>query len=161
MKESTLGKQDQLLVLGNGFDLQCGLKSAFADFMETRKTLIQEARKDFLQNRGNLYSGPDGPKGKLEGRYRLQYILWEKGLTVWDFILLEDRRERTWYDVEECIRTWVDYSYSEEEMRSCSWHMKGIGHLGEVPNTTFPFPPSGEQSVYLYIRDLYQQDPTE
>ena len=161
MKESTLGKQDQLLVLGNGFDLQCGLKSAFVDFMKPRKTLIQEARKDFLQNRGNLYSGPDGPNGKLEGRYRLQYILWEKGLTVWDFILLEDQRGRTWYDIEECIRTWVDYSYSEEEMRSCSWHMKGIGHLGEVPTTTFSFPPSGEQSVYLYIRDLYQQNPTK
>lgn len=161
MKESILDKQDQLLVLGNGFDLQCGLKSAFADFMKTRKALMGEARANIRPKKyQSLYTGPDGPNGKIEGNYRLYHIFWEKGLTLWDFILFEDRQERTWYDVEECIRTWVDYSYSEER-RSCSSHMKEIGRLREFPPRALPFPPLGEQSVYLYIRDLYQSDPTK
>lgn len=33
---------DQLVILGNGFDLQCGLASSFGDFEKTRKGLIEE-----------------------------------------------------------------------------------------------------------------------
>lgn len=46
MKGSTLCKQDQSIVLGNGFDLQCGLKSSFSDLMKSRGSLIGEAASE-------------------------------------------------------------------------------------------------------------------
>lgn len=108
--EAILLSDRQVLVLGNGFDLQCGLKSSFADFMQTRITRVEK-----IENR--LSSSEDIPPTKvrrpdgheLHGN-NLSYLLWYNDLTVWDFILLEDKRLRAWYDVEECIKGWVDYS---------------------------------------------------
>lgn len=42
----------------------------------------------------------------------------EYGLTIWDFILREDKRQRTWYDIEECIRKWVYFSPDLESSQS-------------------------------------------
>ena len=41
LKEIALSSNSQLLILGNGFDLQCGLKSSFNDFMKTRLEKVQ------------------------------------------------------------------------------------------------------------------------
>ena len=54
MTESALGPK-QLIVLGNGFDLECGLKSSYKDFFEQHfakvffKTVSVEQRIDMLE----------------------------------------------------------------------------------------------------------------
>lgn len=71
----------QLVVLGNGFDLECGLKSRFSDFMAERLTKMEpdnfafETWITFLQ---------------------------DARLTVWDFIL-RDKYDQNWFDIEQAI----------------------------------------------------------
>lgn len=155
IKESTLDDKDQLLVLGNGFDLQCGLKSAFADFMETRRTLIAEANGEWDPNRIPSLEGPEGPNGKLPDGNRFAYLLWNKGLTAWDFVLGEDEQERTWYDIEECIRTWVDYGTARGGS-PCDEHMRRILFMQRGAYPTIPRPTTSEIAVHHFAQDLYQ-----
>lgn len=97
----------QLLVLGNGFDLQCGLKSTFEDFEKERLGNLETMKAKLMHG----LPAPDirtvGPDGEpLEGNTPAIWF-WDQGLTLWDLILHDDRRTRTWYDIEECIRSWV------------------------------------------------------
>ena len=159
MKESTLGKQDQLLVLGNGFDLQCGLKSAFVDFMKPRKALIQEADEEWHSKREQPYERPERPNGKLPDENHLAYLLWNKGLTAWDYILCEDKQKRTWYDVEECIRTWVDYG-TAGKASPCAKHMQLVCSLHN-PHSTGYEQTTAERAVFFLARDVYQLEPAK
>ena len=134
--------QDQLLILGNGFDLQCGLKSTFADFMETREALINKTNKM--------------PAHDLRLYTRL---LRKKRLTVWDFILTQSVQEQSWYDIEACIKTWVDYGAAGEES-SCAEHMRKIYSYHRESIKNFQ-PLLAELSVYLYAQKLYQVSPME
>lgn len=69
----------QLIVIGNGFDLACGLKSSFRDFFETR---FNAERKTFIV--------PD------------------EELTAWDVILSTvEKDDPLWCDVESLIAKWV------------------------------------------------------
>lgn len=96
--------EHQLIVLGNGFDLQCGLKSSFSDFFLDRMPLAEEA------------SGMRGDE--------LVAFMQEKHLTVWDLILLSRRGLRNWCDVESAIRdvvcgcNWDDEDYDDFKTRS-------------------------------------------
>ena len=76
----------QLLIIGNGFDLECGLNSTYEDFFSTERESLIPAR--FL----------------CEGAY---YPTWKESasnpnLTLWDFFLKEQRKE-SWYDIEAAI----------------------------------------------------------
>lgn len=159
MKESVVGKQDQLLVLGNGFDLQCGLKSAFADFMKPRETLMLEADREWQSKRGQPYQGPEGPNGKLPDGNHHAYLFWNKGLTAWDYILSEDEQERTWYDVEECLRAWVDYGATTEDS-PCANHMQQIRPIGKS-NLPGRKRTQAERAVYFFARAVYQLKPSK
>lgn len=99
------------------------------------------------------YKGPEGPVGKLPDGNLLAYFLWDKGLTAWDFILNEDEQERTWYDVEECTRAWVNYRGSES---SCAEHLAEICSLPDHPHKSLTPFLSGEESTLFFARDLYQ-----
>ncbi|MRX79819.1 AbiH family protein [Enorma shizhengliae] len=79
----------QLVIIGNGFDLACGLKSDFKSFFEPRLERLQAIEREG-------FSG-----GKSAGS-RLR----EAGLTAWD-IILTDRSGDNWYDVEGAIARWV------------------------------------------------------
>nr|WP_273399357.1 AbiH family protein [Bifidobacterium indicum] len=150
--------QDQLLVLGNGFDLQCGLKSAFADFMKPREALIKQIHESPESNKIPRYINLKGPDGRPLDRNLLSSLLWYKRLTVWDFILAQGKQEQPWYDIEACIKTWVDYGAAGEDS-SCAEHMRKIySHRGETIED-FQQPLLAEQSVYLYAQELYQVSP--
>ena len=152
--------QDQLLVLGNGFDLQCGLKSAFADFMKPREALIKQIHESPESNKIPRYINLKGPDGRPLDRNLLSSLLWYKRLTVWDFILAQGKQERPWYDIEACIKTWVDYGTAGVDS-SCAEHMRKIySHRGETIED-FQQPLIAEQSVYLYAQELYQVSPME
>lgn len=70
----------QLVVIGNGFDLECDLPSGFGDFIKARKDCFAKAKG----------SGADG----------------EFTETLWDFILAESS-DANWCDVEGAIAEWV------------------------------------------------------
>lgn len=79
----------QLLVIGNGFDLACNLKSDFGSFFKPRFDLIRTIESIGM---------PDGRSMGLKLR--------EAGLTVWDIVLL-DHSGDNWCDVEAAIAKWV------------------------------------------------------
>ena len=159
MKESTLGKQDQLLVLGNGFDLQCGLKSAFADFMKPREAMIQEVDEEWDLKRGQPHEGLKGPTGKLPDEDHHTYLLWNKGLTAWDYILREDKQKRTWYDVEECIRTWVNYGMASK-VSPCANHMQLLCTLYAPYSNGYELT-TAEKAIHFLARHVYQLEPAK
>lgn len=76
----------QLIIVGNGFDLQCGLRSRFRDFFEPRFEKIAAI--------------------KSNDRETWQKFLEDRCLTLWDFIL-EASIDNQWCDVEEEVERWV------------------------------------------------------
>lgn len=102
---------DQLVILGNGFDLQCGLASSFGDFEKPRKGLIEDLIEKYSTHQGEadtsgeLVTYPDDCQERQE--VSLAADIWAAGITVWDLILIADEQIRTWYDVEACIRDWL------------------------------------------------------
>lgn len=79
----------QLIVIGNGFDLECGLASSFADFIRARNLAFE-----------------DEENGK-DNRYGFTG-------TIWDAIL-ESLGDVNWCDVEGAISKWL---VSEEDAGS-------------------------------------------
>ena len=67
----------QLIVLGNGFDLACGLRSRFSDFYKTR------------------YDD--------SGKWRLN----EDEETAWDVILSSEKADSPWCNIEDAVAEWV------------------------------------------------------
>ena len=154
MKELAVGKHDQLLVLGNGFDLQCGLKSAFADFMKPRGRLMEEAASERDIDFEPLHKSPEESNGELSDEDDLASLLRGLGLTAWDYILSEDEQERTWYDVEECIRTWVYYG-TDSKATPCAKHLQHIRFLQD-PFWSGDLATTAERAVYFFARDVYR-----
>lgn len=74
----------QLLVLGNGFDLEAGLPSKFSDFIHARRILSAEGSPD-----------PSTTASKLSFKKR-----------VWDLILTKGG-EGSWCDIEGAVAKWV------------------------------------------------------
>ena len=98
---------DQLLVLGNGFDLQCGLASSFLDFEEPRKNKINEIVKKRTSITHISVPATPSINNEEEPKKSLFTDFRDAGITAWDPILIADKQVRTWYDVEACIRDWL------------------------------------------------------
>ena len=79
----------QLVVIGNGFDSACQLKSDFVSFFTPRLEKLQSIERIGISN------------GKSVGSQ-----LREAGLTVWD-IILSDRSGDNWCDIEAAIAKWI------------------------------------------------------
>jgi hypothetical protein len=77
----------QLLVLGNGFDLHCHLKSKYQDFFNTRNT------KSILESKA--------PEGTNWGKY-----IHDQGMNIWDIILF-GQADQDWCNIEAAIEEWV------------------------------------------------------
>lgn len=97
----------QLLVLGNGFDLQCGLKSTFEDFEKKRIEIIETTDEKPSQRLLARNFHRVGRDGEPKTGHVSDILYKDKGLTLWDLILCDYSRTQTWYDIEECIRSWV------------------------------------------------------
>jgi hypothetical protein len=76
----------QLIIIGNGFDLQCGLRSKFGDFFQPRFDIIAAI-----------------PDCKRE---TWRTLVENSRLTLWDFIL-EANVDSLWCDIEGAIERWV------------------------------------------------------
>ena len=86
----------QLIILGNGFDLQCGLKSKFGDFFKPRFEVIA------------------GIESYSTAAWKT--VLEDSDLTLWDFIL-EANIDDAWCDVEGEIESWI-LSYSNQNSKT-------------------------------------------
>ena len=88
--------QHQLIVLGNGFDLECGLHSRFADFEKARLKIIElsSVAKD------------------TNGESFIQRLR-KNGITAWDVILAGDVY-RSWSDIESAIQGWMTQLNEDE-----------------------------------------------
>ena len=106
----------QLLVVGNGLDLYCGLASGFSDFFEPRRKLLRcvefkaahwvQGWEDYLAN---------------------------NGLTAWDIILEVNSYNKpdpkNWNDIETTIADWItpiEHIRDEMSFVTENKHLKGI-----------------------------------
>lgn len=80
----------QLLIIGNGFDLQCGLPSKFADFFESRRQILERCQ---------VYVGS-------RSVYSWASAVGNSGLTVWD-VILENGVTEYWFNIEAAIQEWI------------------------------------------------------
>ena len=85
IRSSKIGHH-QLIVLGNGFDLECGLPTRFSHFFEPRLNALKTQN---WKKTGRLYS-----------------LGYEASPTVWDF-LLRSKMYSPWYSVEDAIHDLV------------------------------------------------------
>ena len=90
----------QLIILGNGFDLQCGLRSRFGDFFRSRFERIESIQDYSKETWKSLIKDSD--------------------LTVWDFIL-EANIDGSWCDVEGTIESWVLSAAGPKTRSSLFW----------------------------------------
>lgn len=106
-------KEAQLLILGNGFDLQCGLKSTFNDFEEPRLTRLTKMDTIFSTGMRIPYTKTHGPDDNPMNGNTSEIWFWSKKLTLWDLILKKEKEKEqqahTWYDIEKCIKWWTQY----------------------------------------------------
>lgn len=79
----------QLLIIGNGFDLECGLNSTFEDFIAAERESF--APRNFLYQDDSTYAVEDWERATSK-----------PGSTVWDLILKEKRKAK-WCDIEGAI----------------------------------------------------------
>lgn len=77
----------QLIVIGNGFDLECGLASSYEDFFTPRWKALDKT---------------DPESSMLSTIAALE----KEGLTVWDSIL-RGTDGGNWFDIEEAIKQWI------------------------------------------------------
>ena len=95
-------KYYQLLVLGNGFDVHCGLKSRYEDFF--RASIL-----DTIGARFNLQQAQVGVTG-----------FWENLLLEYYYVYHDSNYN--WYDVEAIIKeTLIRVIYVDEASSTCIW----------------------------------------
>ncbi|MCR5348625.1 MAG: bacteriophage abortive infection AbiH family protein [Bacilli bacterium] len=94
------------LVIGNGYDLACGLKSSFADYISYAKKRSTGFAK-YLSFCGKAIQRPDYPKGYSVYDNAIASAC--KGLNLWLLVLgaisvyFSGKEELFWSDVEEAI----------------------------------------------------------
>lgn len=88
-KGDTKTSWHQLLIIGNGFDLECGLRSRFIDFCSSR---IKTPKRDSTVDDNDVARTPE----ELVPEFP----------TIWDLIL-RNNQDANWFDIEKTIEMWV------------------------------------------------------
>ena len=101
----------QLIIIGNGFDLQCGLRSKFGDFFRPRFDAIGSISDCTCDT--------------------WQSVIEDNGLTLWDFIL-EGNVDSPWCDVDGAIERWV-LSADQTASESPSYFTRTVESLKSCP----------------------------
>ena len=138
----------QLIVLGNGFDIACGLKSQFSDFSSSRVSSLEEFRA-LRDKQGVRFLGE-------------QHDV-TNDLTVWDIILSQEQGDR-WCDIESAIGRWVRGSSYEktgvepilrgiESIRDES-HSDGFARVRRMSESRLPYYKAAEYVVMSCAPEL-------
>ncbi|WP_140462593.1 MULTISPECIES: AbiH family protein [unclassified Bifidobacterium] len=93
-------KQKQLIIIGNGFDLQCGLKSKFVDYLDFRT----KERGDYpwvrySQNHSKLSIDANRAQNAVNNSAIVPFL--------WDIVFSIELENNNWVDVEYTIQRWV------------------------------------------------------
>lgn len=108
MKESEVNKEikeiKQIIIIGNGFDINCGLQSSYKDFFKWRFDRLKKSTEfdDKLKEIENHFNNEDN--------YNSEHLIIAKtqDISLWDFIFwyakdcFEEELEK-WKDVEDVI----------------------------------------------------------
>lgn len=120
----------QLIILGNGFDLSCGLRSRYTDFYQTRPSITQ------------VFA--------LEPQYRA-------AANVWDVILGADHKtQEEWSGIEDAMKDWV--TVSQVDLREPRTHIELVAqylatdNFSELPVCNGLFNSRAEYIVAYYLR---------
>ena len=109
-------KTTQLIILGNGFDLACGLKSRYSDFFGQK--FKQQLNTD--SSPGHVYDqllkSLGSPKGNVTSARSYPKLFFDTEAvsaihTIWDLIFAYECSRRcpdTWADVEKTIKVWIN-----------------------------------------------------
>lgn len=101
---------NQLIILGNGFDLACGLKSQYKDFFEYRYSNLGE--KPFDKLKESIESGQTSSE-----LLNTEDLFCE--INAWDLIFTkyhkDDNDPKSWRDVESSIAQWVLHPRGKEQ----------------------------------------------
>lgn len=130
----------QIVVIGNGFDLQCGLRSGFTNFYEARRSLLYEVAADSASG--------------LKFGERLK----KQGLTVWD-IILDCQSGALWCDIEGVIAEWVTAPSYFGKVRKHIARAQTGGRISGYSNlhqyVTMPDKGNFYGAVARYLLDVY------
>ena len=107
----------QILVIGNGFDLSCGLGSRYSDFFKYRFIELFGKQKSHEQIRLWLNSQPgkDAWSNKRLDYFETNHNKWPNGITRWDCIFLfaeeflDNSETNQWQDIENIIFNVVSF----------------------------------------------------
>lgn len=111
----------QLIVIGNGFDLECGLKTRYSDFFDPRRDKVYPSQ-DYLETHGQTWRG---------------YIK-ENAITVWD-VILEECADGLWNNIEKAIESWVVPGHSSHFQRLLGLLNTGIESDFTIKEKSFPW----------------------
>lgn len=103
----------QLIVLGNGFDLYCELRSSFNDFFTPRKKQLNKILEENIIKSQKL--------NELDNIDNVVTKWKEAGLTAWDIILSSPglsrlTSESNWCDIESAIANFIQPSQQITEI---------------------------------------------
>lgn len=153
----------QLIVIGNGFDLECGLKTKYSDFFDPRRDKVYPPQ-DYLKEHGQTWKAYAN----------------ENAITVWD-VILEECAGDLWNNIEKAIESWVVPGHSshfqrllsllnpdfesdlDSEDKAFPWRRyvgKADADITEVPVARFILQTAGggrrrwnEERLYGYLRE--------
>jgi lmo0472 protein len=115
----------QLLIIGNGFDLECGLRSRFIDFFSSR---IKTPQRNFTEDDNDATHAPE----ELVSAFP----------TIWDLIL-RNKQDTNWFDIEKTIEMWVS-GFTPEVTKVSGW-------CNSLRYTDYP-PESDDEIIASYCK---------
>lgn len=120
-------QETAILVFGNGFDLQCKIKSKFIDFQNSKRTanpeFFEKLEKDYAFIRDYIRKVHYPPVMTSEVLFEIikkyESIDLSK-INMWDIILFEDYingndSDIYWFDVESIIARYIHHNNSERD----------------------------------------------
>lgn len=125
----------RILVIGNGFDLSCGLKSRYSDFFKQRFTDLFGDQTDYdtEQSYLNSWNSVNVSTGQKGDYFKLNKDRWPEGITRWDCIFLfaekflDNKENGQWQNIENIIFNVVSivlWPKNEEKLFRSNLHFK-------------------------------------
>ncbi len=129
----------QLLILGNGFDLQCNLKSSYEDFF--KNALIDTHGESF-----GLEQLRDGVSG-----------FWE--ILLYHYYLTNKSANLMWYDIESIIKKTLFKIFDKDNLGFTFWS-KALSRAKKIPNNLIlnRFFGSIENYLYVYLEIFFRNN---
>lgn len=120
------------LVIGNGFDLYCGLKTSYSDFFKTKEHDNNTFNRWFAENNNNFFNYINNGSCNIDFNVIKSLDVW----TIYFFILMKTRTDYNpnWWDVEKQIenslkdsKVNLNWNWIYKTIKEKSFSMPSIG----------------------------------